>query len=204
MRKSKGITLIALVITIVVLIILAGVAINLTLGENGVFRKASKAKEDTQVAQNEESKQLAETTNSIDDIVASGRDTISINKEEYEQIKQQIQSLTTTEDYTDYQINSSYIDTSKSNVVSIKKVGKTVCLTYSLYIKSSLSNGSYEVITNMPILDSNTMSNFIGRDDSANKITMCVTAAGTLNIYWNSATVGAGRNIAGTVTYMCK
>ena len=37
--NNKGITLIALVITIVVLIILAAVAINLSIGENGLFRK---------------------------------------------------------------------------------------------------------------------------------------------------------------------
>ena len=45
MKRNNGITLIALVITIVILIILAGVAINLTLGENGIFNKAKYAKE---------------------------------------------------------------------------------------------------------------------------------------------------------------
>ena len=40
MNRQKGITLIALIITIVILIILAGVAINLTVGENGIFSKA--------------------------------------------------------------------------------------------------------------------------------------------------------------------
>ena len=44
MKNQKGITLISLVITIVVLIILAGVAINMTLGENGIFTKAQEAK----------------------------------------------------------------------------------------------------------------------------------------------------------------
>ncbi len=44
-NRQKGITLIALVITIVILIILAGVAINLTVGENGIFNKAKFAKE---------------------------------------------------------------------------------------------------------------------------------------------------------------
>ena len=43
-NRQRGITLISLVITIVVLIILAGVAINLTLGENGIFKKAQEAK----------------------------------------------------------------------------------------------------------------------------------------------------------------
>ena len=37
-RQTAGITLIALVITIVVLIILAGVLINISLGNNGLFR----------------------------------------------------------------------------------------------------------------------------------------------------------------------
>ena len=45
MKNRKGITLIALIITIVILIILAGVAINLTVGENGIFNKAKFAKE---------------------------------------------------------------------------------------------------------------------------------------------------------------
>ena len=40
MKKQKGITLIALVITIIILLILAGVVINLTLGENGIIRLA--------------------------------------------------------------------------------------------------------------------------------------------------------------------
>ena len=44
MKNQKGITLISLVITIVILIILAGVAINMTLGENGILTKAKEAK----------------------------------------------------------------------------------------------------------------------------------------------------------------
>ena len=44
-KRERGITLIALVITIVILIILAGVLINLTLGDNGLFTRAMLAKE---------------------------------------------------------------------------------------------------------------------------------------------------------------
>ncbi len=44
MKKNvKGITLVALVVTIIVLLILAGVAINLTIGNNGIFRRAQAA-----------------------------------------------------------------------------------------------------------------------------------------------------------------
>lgn len=46
MKKDRGITLIALVITIIVLIILAGVSINLVLGENGILVKAKQGKEE--------------------------------------------------------------------------------------------------------------------------------------------------------------
>ena len=43
-REEKGITLVALVITIIVLIILAGIAISMTLGDNGIFTRAKEAK----------------------------------------------------------------------------------------------------------------------------------------------------------------
>ena len=76
-NDQKAITLIALVITIVVLIVLASVAITLSLGDNGIFKKAVKAKEDTLVAQNEEAMQIAEATNSMDEIITSDRLTTS-------------------------------------------------------------------------------------------------------------------------------
>ena len=53
-KKQSGITLIALVITIVVLIILAGVAINLTLSQNGIFNKATQAREKYSAAEAKE------------------------------------------------------------------------------------------------------------------------------------------------------
>ena len=43
MKNNKGITLVALVVTIVVLLILAGVSINLVLGNNGIIAKAKDA-----------------------------------------------------------------------------------------------------------------------------------------------------------------
>ena len=43
MKKNKGITLVALVVTIVVVLILAGVSINLVLGNNGIIAKAKDA-----------------------------------------------------------------------------------------------------------------------------------------------------------------
>ena len=42
-KKENGITLVALVVTIIVLLILAGVAISLTIGNNGLFNRAQNA-----------------------------------------------------------------------------------------------------------------------------------------------------------------
>ena len=67
-KSSKGITLIALVITIVVLIILAGVAINLTLSQNGIFNKATQARENYMQMTNEEQEELANVELTIDEI----------------------------------------------------------------------------------------------------------------------------------------
>ena len=63
MKKSKetGITLIALVVTIVVLLILAGVSISMLTGENGVITQAKKAKEETEIAEEKEAVQIAYT-----------------------------------------------------------------------------------------------------------------------------------------------
>ena len=45
-QNKKGITLIVLVVTIVILLILAGTAIAMLVGENGLVKKASQAKDD--------------------------------------------------------------------------------------------------------------------------------------------------------------
>ncbi len=52
--KETGITLIALVVTIIVLLILAGVTINLAMGSNGVIQKSKAAKEQTEIGQEKE------------------------------------------------------------------------------------------------------------------------------------------------------
>ena len=53
-EKNKGITLIALIITIIVLLILAGVTISMVVGDNGVLKQAQNAKIKTEKAKDEE------------------------------------------------------------------------------------------------------------------------------------------------------
>jgi Tfp pilus assembly major pilin PilA len=57
--KNKGITLIALVVTIVVLLILAGITISLVFGSNGVIQKAQDSKEQTEIGEMREKLEMA-------------------------------------------------------------------------------------------------------------------------------------------------
>ena len=68
-KKERGITLIALVVTIVVLLILAGVSISLVLNNNGVISKAKEAKNRYAEAQTNEEKQLNEVSDWIKEAV---------------------------------------------------------------------------------------------------------------------------------------
>ena len=54
MKKETGITLLVLVITIIVLLILAGITINAITGENGIIGNAGQAKEETEIANEKE------------------------------------------------------------------------------------------------------------------------------------------------------
>ena len=58
-EHSKGITIIALVVTVIVLLILAGVTLGTLSGENGIIGKAQKAKEEYKKAQYQEAINLA-------------------------------------------------------------------------------------------------------------------------------------------------
>ena len=70
LKSKKGITLVALVVTIVVLLILAGVSINLVLGDNGIIakaketqRKSAEASQNDLISMNELAQQLEEQIN---------------------------------------------------------------------------------------------------------------------------------------------
>ena len=60
-KSTKGITLIALVVTIIILLILAGVSIAMLTGNNGVLTQGKRAKEETTVGHEREAAQMAYT-----------------------------------------------------------------------------------------------------------------------------------------------
>ncbi len=58
LKGQNGVTLVALVVTIIVLIILAGVSIAMILGDNGVVTQAQHAANETYVESAEENKEM--------------------------------------------------------------------------------------------------------------------------------------------------
>ena len=58
MKKESGITLVALVVTIIILIILAGISLQVTIGENGIITRAKQAKQNITLAGEAEAMQL--------------------------------------------------------------------------------------------------------------------------------------------------
>lgn len=63
MKENKAITLIALIITIIILSILAGITINMVVGDTGIINKAQIAKEKTNNADKKEEEELAKLEN---------------------------------------------------------------------------------------------------------------------------------------------
>ncbi len=58
LKEKRGITLVALVVTIVVLLILAGVSLNLVLGNEGILTRSKESKTKTEIAEVKEKAQL--------------------------------------------------------------------------------------------------------------------------------------------------
>lgn len=65
-QTYDGITLISVVITIILLIILSGIVINLSLGDNGIFKAAIRAKEEYKHTEKNDNTTLSEYTNIIE------------------------------------------------------------------------------------------------------------------------------------------
>lgn len=72
LKKETGITLVALVITIIVLLILAGVAIATLSGRDNIISKAQKARDDYNTTSKEEEGKIGEYENAIKTYTGGG------------------------------------------------------------------------------------------------------------------------------------
>ena len=85
-KKEEAITLIALVITIIILLILAGVSIVMLTGNNGILKQAKSAKENTQLAKEDEENKLANNNGYINEQIGNavpGKVVIETKKDNY-------------------------------------------------------------------------------------------------------------------------
>ena len=73
-KKNKGITLIALVVTIIVLLILAGISISMLTGQNGILKRTSQAKKETDESSQEEDMNMKNLEMLIKDNVEGSTD----------------------------------------------------------------------------------------------------------------------------------
>jgi peptidoglycan hydrolase CwlO-like protein len=124
MKKEQGITLVALVVSIIILIILAGISLNVTIGENGIITKAKQAKQNITLAGEAEALQLnqlyyeLETGGELtEDEESSKKDEIiSLLQKQVEELQKQIASLQTENTELKQQI-----ETLTSQITSLQK-----------------------------------------------------------------------------------
>ena len=101
-KNIRGITLVALVVTIIVLLILAGVAINFTIGEDGIFRKAQEGANAYQNASQNEKIELDKISNYIDNYTNENK-----SDEEVDEIESTLE-IVTGEEKTNTEVNDKY------------------------------------------------------------------------------------------------
>lgn len=145
MRKIKlehGITLVALIITVIVMIILAFVTMNAFIGDNGIFRKTEEAAKIYKNAAEEEINNLNKLTEEYDKIKDK---TDSEIKLAINFIDQHTKEAIKGERYTGEVLISIYTDNYAGNLLKQIKMEKDTLERYSCTSKEELATGVYYI-----------------------------------------------------------
>ncbi len=137
-KTSAGITLIALVVTIIVLLILAGISISMLSGDNSILQKATDAKTNTEKANEKEQIQM-EVLGSFNKNGNLEIETVNSN------IKKNISGVT-TDDATEFPLIVTYTSTGNSYTVD-GNGNVTKAVIYPL-VDSTLKEGDYVIYNN--------------------------------------------------------
>lgn len=188
-QKQRGITLMALVITIIILLILAGITINLTIGKNGIITKAKQAGKNYLEAQAQEENALKELYNEMETQIGGGggtsgdisNDAITKLKEFKEKIAKAI---------TDKGVATSKEDTADTMASNIRKIETGNGITAPYLFKKGMFNYDYlhwiEMVTGKI-----NYNPYYYIDDEGNLV-MCpastVTSSSNRNTSWTSDT----------------
>lgn len=177
MREEKGITLIALTVTIVVLLILAGISLSLVLGNEGILKRATNAVDKTEKARIKEEIELAILDIQAEEIAKGNKVTLETlaNGQLQEKIEadSELEEDTIIGEYKGYEYQ---IDNNLE--VTIEEV-KGIMFRYELntkeytkedievFIKTSSKNGN---ITNIQIPELQETDDFIENEKGEYKI----------------------------------
>ena len=157
-RKQRGITLMALIVTIIVLLILAGISISMVAGDNGIIKQATEAKEKTEIAAIEEKIKLAVSSALMDGLGSINYSDLDTElKNEFGEGGYTISPesdadewTVTVEDVT-YQVTASGDVTGSSTSASGITINLTLTHTNTTLNASSLPNVSEVTSDNVPI-----------------------------------------------------
>ena len=181
LKNEKGITLVALVITIIVLLILAGVTLSMVMGESGIFGKANSAKEKTQLSNAEETIKLAVLENQVKSV--SGDVALTNDQLKEEIAKKLIEqgytvSGSTVTYYGDKTIDIENYLEKESKTYTAYNVGDKVTVGGENFYVIKASSASEEKVT--LLAEKNIDTTTMAQSDSANKIAFSSTN------YWRS------------------
>ena len=136
-KNKSGITLIALVVTIIVLLILAGISISMLTGQNGILNRASEAKENTEIASKDEDKKMQGYENAIDRYVYGVPEGLKVG------------STVTYSPSGTYNWKAKYCSTTKTDDVTLSSAnGEEFNLTEWKVL--SIENGKVELVPTNP------------------------------------------------------
>ena len=164
LKNQRGITLIALVVTIIVLIVLAGIAISMTVGENGIFTKAREAKRlqitaeakekigaeilDAQIEATQKNEQLQQSK--VEEIIAkygelqADGDTIKLKDNGYEVSLKEIYNGSTSSSggSTGGSTGSAELDSLKAELAQTNATEDKILKDYKAYSNGKLMTGT--------------------------------------------------------------
>ena len=136
-RYQNGITLIALVVTIIVLLILAGISISMLTGQNGILNRAAEAKEKTGIAQQDEEEKMQGYESTIEQYTGKIPDGLKVG------------STVTYSPSGTYNWQAKYCSTTQTNDVTLSSAnGDSFNLTEWKVL--SIENGKVELVPTKP------------------------------------------------------
>ena len=162
-KKSNGITLVALVITIILLLILAGISIS-ALTNTGIFGKAKEAKDASENAEKEQKQTLSEYEKELNKYTAQELTNDKVNK---------VLSETTGAESA---YSGDYVEEDTNDSSTLKNIdGKSIAKNITNFINSVKANGGYYIGR----YEARTTT---ARNDKGNALTQ-ITEKGTDQVY---------------------